>query len=62
MFYSSSIRKNIHLKYLFRRDFQEIDDNLLAPILEALKPLADIRVESQVMLKLISLSPCFVFN
>lgn len=36
------------------RDFQEIDDNLLAPILEALKPLADIRVESQVVLKLLS--------
>ncbi|GFQ02705.1 GPI transamidase component pig-s [Phtheirospermum japonicum] len=30
-------------------DFQEIDDNLLAPITEALKPLADIRVESQVL-------------
>ncbi|KAL6581758.1 hypothetical protein OROMI_005772 [Orobanche minor] len=30
-------------------DFQEIDDNLLAPITEALKPLADISVESQVL-------------
>ncbi|KAL6576756.1 hypothetical protein OROMI_011032 [Orobanche minor] len=30
-------------------DFQEMDDNLLAPITEALKPLADIRVESQVL-------------
>ncbi|KAL0361687.1 UNVERIFIED_CONTAM: hypothetical protein Sradi_3853200 [Sesamum radiatum] len=29
-------------------EFQEIDDNLLAPIIDALKPLADIRVESQV--------------
>ncbi|KAL6580350.1 hypothetical protein OROMI_008374 [Orobanche minor] len=30
-------------------DFQEIDDNLLAPITEALKTLADISVESQVL-------------
>ncbi|KAI3461854.1 hypothetical protein Pfo_018517 [Paulownia fortunei] len=30
-------------------EFQEIDDNLLAPIIETLKPLADIRVESQVL-------------
>lgn len=30
-------------------EFQEIDDNLLAPILESLRPLADIRVESQVL-------------
>ncbi|XP_057781038.1 uncharacterized protein LOC130999517 isoform X1 [Salvia miltiorrhiza] len=30
-------------------EFQEIDDNLLAPILESLKPLADISVESQVL-------------
>ncbi|KAL0440096.1 UNVERIFIED_CONTAM: GPI transamidase component PIG-S [Sesamum latifolium] len=30
-------------------EFQEIDDNLLAPIIDALKPLADIRVESQVL-------------
>ncbi|KAK4381163.1 GPI transamidase component PIG-S [Sesamum angolense] len=28
-------------------EFQEIDDNLLAPIIDALKPLADVRVESQ---------------
>ncbi|XP_011098455.1 GPI transamidase component PIG-S [Sesamum indicum] len=30
-------------------EFQEIDDNLLAPIIDALKPLADVRVESQVL-------------
>ncbi|KAL7124540.1 hypothetical protein ABFS83_14G054900 [Erythranthe nasuta] len=30
-------------------EFQEIDDNILSPIVEALKPLADIRVESQVL-------------
>ncbi|KAG8371729.1 hypothetical protein BUALT_Bualt13G0118400 [Buddleja alternifolia] len=30
-------------------DFQAVDDNLLAPIIEALKPLAEFRVESQVL-------------
>ncbi|KAL8480762.1 hypothetical protein ACS0TY_027340 [Phlomoides rotata] len=35
--------------WIYDWDFQEIDDNLLAPILEALKPLADISVESQVL-------------
>ncbi|KAL6548818.1 hypothetical protein OROHE_008663 [Orobanche hederae] len=35
--------------WIYDWDFQEIDDNLLAPITEALKPLADISVESQVL-------------
>ncbi|KAL3616330.1 hypothetical protein CASFOL_039720 [Castilleja foliolosa] len=35
--------------WTYNWDFQEIDDNLLAPIIEALNPLADIRVESQVL-------------
>ncbi|KAL6563458.1 hypothetical protein OROGR_002417 [Orobanche gracilis] len=35
--------------WIYDWDFQQIDDNLLAPITEALKPLADIRVESQVL-------------
>ncbi|PIN03709.1 GPI transamidase complex, GPI17/PIG-S component [Handroanthus impetiginosus] len=30
-------------------EFQEIDEDILAPIIEVLKPLADIRVESQVL-------------
>lgn len=30
------------------RDFQKIDDNLLAPMIEALGPVANISVESQV--------------
>ncbi|KAL2556990.1 GPI transamidase component PIG-S-related [Forsythia ovata] len=35
--------------WIYDWDFQEIDDTLLAPIIEALKPLADVGVESQVL-------------
>ncbi|CAI9774427.1 unnamed protein product [Fraxinus pennsylvanica] len=35
--------------WIYDWDFQEIDENLLAPIIEALKPLADVSVESQVL-------------
>ncbi|KAL6565075.1 hypothetical protein OROMI_016525 [Orobanche minor] len=40
--------------WIYDWDFQEIDDNLLAPITEALKPLADISVESQIFLSLVN--------
>ncbi|CAA0815204.1 GPI transamidase component PIG-S-related [Striga hermonthica] len=35
--------------WIYGWDFQELENDLLAPITEALKPLADIRVESQVL-------------
>ncbi|KAG6411886.1 hypothetical protein SASPL_124539 [Salvia splendens] len=35
--------------WIYDWEFQEIDDNLLAPILKYLKPIADISVESQVL-------------
>ncbi|XP_051131966.1 uncharacterized protein LOC127252013 [Andrographis paniculata] len=35
--------------WTFDWEFQEMDDELLAPIAKSLKPLADIRVESQVL-------------
>ncbi|KAL3828912.1 hypothetical protein ACJIZ3_017714 [Penstemon smallii] len=35
--------------WIYDWDFQEVDYNILAPIIEALKPVADIRVESQVL-------------
>ncbi|CAI9107415.1 OLC1v1006764C1 [Oldenlandia corymbosa var. corymbosa] len=35
--------------WVYDWDFQQIDDILLAPIVEALKPLADVSVESQVL-------------
>lgn len=30
------------------RDFQDVDENLLSPVIEALEPIANITVESQV--------------
>ncbi|KZV17691.1 GPI transamidase component PIG-S-like [Dorcoceras hygrometricum] len=35
--------------WIYDWDFQDADVNLLSPIIEALKPLADVRVESQVL-------------
>ena len=36
------------LSRLYCRDFQTVDATLLAPIIEAMKPVANISVESQV--------------
>ncbi|CAA3027305.1 GPI transamidase component PIG-S isoform X1 [Olea europaea subsp. europaea] len=35
--------------WIYDWDFQEIDENLLSPVIDALKPLADVSVESQVL-------------
>nr|GME21046.1 GPI transamidase component PIG-S [Ipomoea batatas] len=37
------------LDWVYDWDFQELDDMLLAPIVQALRPIADISVESQVL-------------
>ena len=45
-------RRNVQHNMLFAfvcRNFQRVEETLLAPVIEALKPIADISVESQVM-------------
>lgn len=55
-----TLLKNAYSITCFCREFKAMDDELLAPITAALKPLADVRVESQVII--VHYFPLFHFN